>query len=209
MFILGLTGPIASGKSTVANLLKQQGTLILNADDIVHTLYKANSEENVYLQKLVGPNILTQDGDIDRKILMAEIKKKPDLLKKIEAYIHPQVRRFYKKEIEKSTHKYEITVIEAPLMFEGNLAELCDKIVVCTCDLYHREQRALQREGMTQDKFNMIIQKQMTMSDYEDHADYLINTGISLTETEHEIIDLMEKIRGELPSAWPTKWSNI
>lgn len=209
MFILGLTGPIATGKSTVSNILKREGALILDADAVVHSLYKAGTEENAHIQSLVSEKITLENGDIDRGALVKIIKQNPSLLKKIESYIHPQVRKAYKKILEAQNNKVDIAVIDAALMYEGNLAALCDKVAVCTCALPIRKERALQREGMTEDKFNMIVSKQMPMDDYKKHANFLIRTDIFLSETEHEVLNLIKKIRTEQPSAWPKNWLNI
>ena len=209
MYILGLTGPLASGKSTVAGILEQEGALILDADKIVHDFYKSGTEENIRIQDMVGVKITNAAGDIDREKLTAVISRTPSLLKKIETYIHPQVRKKYKQLLQENYGTVDIAVIDAPLMFEGGLNTLCDKVAVCTCDLTHRKERALMRPHMTEAKFTLISEKQMNMSNYEERADFLINTSMSILETEHEVIDIMGNIRGELPKAWPVAWENI
>lgn len=210
MYILGLTGPLSSGKSTVSNIFKEKDIPVIDADEIVYDCYTANSPVHTALVEKYGQEIVAKSGDIDRQALVHIIKNKPEDLKFIESIVHPQVRLVMKTQL---SHAYsgtrKMAVLAVPLMFDNNFAELCDSVATCSCLDETRHHRFLERDNATEEKWQMITSHQLSNDEYIERSDYIINTDESILQTEHYVLDLIEKLSGEEGHAWHNKWRHI
>ena len=158
MIKLGLTGSIGMGKSTTAQLFAEKGVPVYDADATVHQLYQS---EAVPLIAEAFPEAVI-DGQIDRKILSASVLGKPEQLKKLETIVHPLVHAKEQQFLRDAAAKgAKLVVLDIPLLFETGGTGRVDKILVVSAPYAIQRQRVLERENMTEAKFQSILARQM------------------------------------------------
>lgn len=177
MVIIGLTGSIATGKSFVARCFAKLGAKVFDADKTVHGLLTYGAA--VSKIKEIFPEVF-EDGVINRKKLGAIIFADEKKRKMLEEIIHPLVVEKRKNFIKESKQeKVKIVVLEIPLLFETGAEKECNRIIVTTADAKLQEKRAMEREGMTKEKFEKINKLQMGSEEKVKKADFVIDTGLS------------------------------
>lgn len=192
MRIIGLTGSIGMGKSTTADMFRDAGIRVNNADEVVHQLYAGEAVEPV---EAVFPGT-ARNGVIDRTELSRQLAAQPEKFKTLESIVHPLVRR---KEVEfviaARNAGDDMVVLDIPLLFEtGDLSRI-DKIIVVTCPPDVQRQRVLQRPGMTEEKFAMILSRQKPDAEKRARADYIVETGNGLDHARRQVRQIIESIR--------------
>ena len=178
MIVIGLTGGIASGKSTMAGIFRDLAIPVHDADAAVHKMMASGGEAVDTVRACFGDQVLASDGSIDRQRLGAEVFAEPSRRKELEAIIHPLVAMSRDRFLE--THRQAgapLAVLDIPLLFETGGETLCDFIILCSVDLDTQRQRALTRQGMTADKFEAIVQSQMPLATKQAKADAVIETN--------------------------------
>jgi dephospho-CoA kinase len=191
MFRLGLTGSIATGKSTTLRAFADLGIPVFSSDDAVHDLYKA---EAVPLVEAVFPGVTT-DGAIDREKLSAVLVAQPERLKDLEAIVHPLVRariENFLSEAEASGAK--LAVVDIPLLYERGIDWGFDAVVVTVVDEAEQRRRALARPGMTVEKLDAILARQLPQAEKRARADYILDTGNSIDSTRADVAALVGKL---------------
>lgn len=213
MLIIGLTGSIAMGKSTVAKMFKDNGIPVISADDIVHSLYEGAATP---LVEAAFPGS-TKDNIVDRTALSDILQNSPDGFKKLEALIHPLVRE-EEWQFIKNHHQLDtaIVVIEIPLLYETGADALMDYVVLASADEKTQRARALDRPNMTEEKFELILSKQMPDSEKRQKSDHIINTACTMEETDRAVNELINSLKNlevkANPSAfqrWETQMATI
>jgi len=192
MKIVGLTGSIGMGKSTTANMFRAAGIPVNNADDVVHALY---ANEAVPLVGEAFPGAVAS-GAVDRQILSRQLAANPEKFKILEQIVHPLVR---KKEVEfvanAKKQGADIVVLDIPLLFEtGDLSRI-DKIIVVTCSPEMQRERVLARPNMTEDKFQLILSRQVPDVEKRAKADYIIDTGKGLDSAKSHVEAIIKDLR--------------
>ncbi len=188
MFILALTGSIATGKSTALKLFSEQNIATISADEIVHKLYDNQAFEQL---SLAFPIAIT-NNKLDRKILGKIILGSTKNLKKIEDILHPLVQTEIEKFIKKSKKENKhLVVLEIPLLFESKNKYHYDAIAVTYCDEEILSERVLQREGMNKEKLKFILNQQMPQNEKKARADFLIDTSTGLEDTKKQVKDII------------------
>lgn len=209
MLIAGLTGPIASGKSTVEKFIQEQGIPVLDADKVVYKLYQKGSPIVQNLSHLCGQSITDIHGNVDRTKLSELVRKDSHLLKNIEEIVHPAVRRsiyhWLQAEYEK---KSTIVVLSIPLMFDAGFHELCDTVICCIADDKIRKQRFMERPNTTNSKWEIINSKQLSSKQYAEKSDFIIYTDTELELTHKETLSIIEKVQCIKPAAY-LKWLKL
>jgi dephospho-CoA kinase len=190
--IIGLTGSIAMGKSEVANTLRSLGIPVFDADAEVHTIYENGTAARA-LAKLCPDAI--SDDTVDRKILSTLIAKNPELLKSIAAIIHPLIHNAEQDFL--NAHRNEIVVIDSPLILEGGRAREMDLLIVVSAHPDLQKIRAMARLGMTEEKLNMILSKQMPDDEKRKWADYVIENNGTVDELAQVTKALITEIRSK------------
>ena len=194
MIIIGLTGSIASGKSTIAKGLRRSHIPIFDADKFVHALLGPHGQ--------AVPQILDEFGDvgtlqtgIDRRALGSLIFAAPEKRQILEAITHPLVAqgrgRFTK--IMRGHHKRAIC-LDVPLLFENNIDDECDITIVAAAPYHMRRARALSRDGMTIEKFDQIVKAQMPQADKIARADIVITTAFGHNHMTKQIYRLLSSL---------------
>ena len=188
---IGLTGSIGMGKSTVAGFFAELGAALWDADEAVHRLYDKGGAGVDAISQIV-PTAIT-DGQVDRKSLSKSIREEPELLKRIEDVIHPLValdRERFRTEVSA-----EFAVFDIPLLFEGEISDQFDTIVVVSAPFEVQRERVLARPGMTPEKFQFILEKQVPDSEKRAKADFVVETDCSFEDTRDQVKAILEKLR--------------
>ncbi len=194
MIILGLTGSIAMGKSTTAKMLRDLGYPTQDADLIVHDLLNQNNDV-IKSIKLSFPNTV-ENNIINRQKLGNIVFANNDALIKLESILHPKVEIEQIKFLQKNAEdNIEISVLETPLLFETGIYKKCDKNILITASEDIQKQRALKRSGMTIEKFNNIIDKQMPDDQKRKMADYIIDSGNGMGSVLNELTKILSLLK--------------
>ena len=198
MKIIGLTGSIGMGKSTTAEFFREEGVAVNDADRVVHDLY---SGEAVALIGAAFPGSIS-DGVVDRKELSRQLSGNPAKFEQLEAIIHPLVREREKAFLESARLAgAQLVVLDIPLLFETGGEGRVDAIVVVSCDPEIQRQRVLARPGMTVEKFEMILARQMPDAQKRARADFIIDTGQGMDAARIQVRNVI----GTLKSDWQRK----
>ena len=196
MKLVGLTGGIASGKSTVAEILKRQGAAIINADVLAREVVEPGHPAWTQIVNTFGIAVLQPDRTLDRQKLRAIIFDDAAARKKIESIIHPQVRALAEQRIrEHAAAGYAVIVYEVPLLFEGNLQEWLRPVILVACDVDTQRNRLQSRDNLSAAQAQKHIDAQMSLEAKRRLADYVIENNGSLEDLERQVQAVLEKIK--------------
>ncbi|MDQ0318214.1 dephospho-CoA kinase [Pararhizobium capsulatum DSM 1112] len=191
MIVLGLTGSIGTGKSTTAQMFVDLGIPVNDADKVVHDLYQAEAVEPI---DRAFPGVVV-DGCVDRGRLSLALAESPARFKELEAIVHPLVRLREKQFVEKERAAgTPIVVLDIPLLYEVGGEDRVDAVVVVTADPDIQRERVLKRPGMTAEKFDLILSRQMPDDQKRAKADYIIDTGLGLDSARTQVGALVERL---------------
>jgi dephospho-CoA kinase len=191
MIVLGLTGSIGTGKSTTAAMFRALGVPVHDADATVHDLYRSEAVAPVASR---FPEALA-DGVIDRKALSAVLARSPERFAELEAIIHPLVRAREVAFVDAERRKGSpLVVLDIPLLYETGGQMRVDKVVVVTCDPTVQRERVLSRPGMTEEKFALILSRQMPDAEKRQRADFVIDTGKGLEAAHKQVEEIIAKL---------------
>jgi dephospho-CoA kinase len=194
--LVGLTGGIASGKSTVAKILERLGAAVINADALSREVVEPGKEAWREIIDAFGAGILQPDQTLDRQKLRTVIFNDRDGRKKLEAIIHPRVRALAEERIrEHAVAGYSIIVYEVPLLFEGNLHEWLRPVILVACNVDTQRTRLQERDQLTQIEAQKHIDAQMSLEEKRRLADYVIENDGSLANLEQQVRTVLEKIK--------------
>jgi len=188
MKVIGLTGSICSGKSTIAKFLAQMGAAVVNADEIGHEAYEPHCETWQQVVDGFGKQILTTGGEIDRKKLGEIVFKDPEALKRLNGIMHPGMHRVAEKRIEKLKREgAEVIVLEAPLLVEANWLDLVDEVWVAKASEANALKRCAERSGLSEAQARSRMASQLSPEEKAKYADVVIDTNVSLAEVEAKV----------------------
>ncbi len=191
--IIGLTGGLATGKTTISRLLEVEGYIIIDADIITHQLYKTNTQVRQIIRNLFPCAI--ENNAINRLILAQEIAKSPKELSQLETQIHPIIIHEIKHQLSLYINKTLPVILVAPLLFETGLNQLCDYVVCLYANFSTQQERAMARRHMSPEKFNMLIAHQWTNDTRQAKSDLWVSTNMPIQDTYQIIIDFIQKIQ--------------
>lgn len=192
--ILGLTGGIASGKSTVTNMLKSLGIVIIDADLIAREVVETGEEAYNKIVEVFGDSIIHNDGSINREKLGSIVFNNVEKRTILNNIVHPAIREkmnYLKNEYIKNGEK--IIVLDIPLLFESKLTHLVDKIILVYVDREVQRERLMARNGLTVDEAEARINSQMSLKEKIPLADAVINNNGSVTETSNQLLNVLQK----------------
>lgn len=191
MIRAGLTGSIGMGKSTTAQMFRDEGIAVYDADATVHELYSGIAAP---LIEAVFPNT-TKDGTVDRTKLSEYVIGKPENMKKLEAIIHPLVHQKEQEFLKQAeTRGDKLVVLDIPLLFETGGKNRVDKIIVVTAPAEIQRERVLARDGMTKEKFEAILARQVPDSKKRDKADFVIDTSLGLEVANIAVREIIKSL---------------
>ncbi|MBL4718309.1 MAG: dephospho-CoA kinase [Erythrobacter sp.] len=195
--IVGLTGSIGMGKSTVAAMFEAAGVPVFDADAEVRAM-QGPGGALVQAIEAAFPGS-TDAGGVSREKLGALVFGNPQELARLEAIVHPAVAA--QREAFLIEHAgAPLVVFDIPLLFEKGGAEAVDRVVVVSAPAEAQRRRVLARPGMTEEKFAHILELQTPDSEKRACADHIIDTGTSVEETEDEVLALIAELRGVIPA---------
>ena len=196
MKLVGLTGGIASGKSTVAKILERLGAAVINADALSREVVEPGKDAWKEIIDAFGAGVLQPDQTLDRQKLRTVIFNDSDGRKKLEAIIHPRVRALAEEKIrEHAVAGYSIIVYEVPLLFEGNLHEWLRPVILVACNVDTQRARLQERDRLAQTEAQKHIDAQMSLEEKRRLADYVIENDGSLADLERQVRTVLEKIK--------------
>ncbi len=195
MKLVGLTGGIASGKSTVAKILERLGAAIVNADELAREVVEPGREAWKEIIAAFGPQVLQTDQSLDRQKLRTLIFNQPEARKRLESIIHPRVRALAEERIRQhAAAGYSVVIYEVPLLFEGNLQEWLRPVILVACDMETQTARLQERDHLTAADARKHIAAQMSLAEKRRRADYIIENNGSLEDLERQTQEILKKI---------------
>jgi dephospho-CoA kinase len=191
MIVIGLTGSIGTGKTTVTGQFAALGAATLDSDAVVHALLGGEAVKDV---AALFPETLEKNR-INRRLLGAEVFGNPAKLKALEAILHPRVRAEQDRFIRKARLKGEhFVVLDIPLLFETQGEKRCDVTVVTTAPRFIQQQRVYARPNMTPEKFKRILAAQMPDCEKRQRADFVVHTGQGKAASFKEVRRILAKL---------------
>ncbi|MBD8015886.1 MULTISPECIES: dephospho-CoA kinase [Planococcus] len=191
--IIGLTGSIASGKSTVSEMLKNSGYPIIDADLVARQVVEPGSDTLEQIEQAFGPEVIREDGTMDRPKVGEIIFNDPAKRKILNDIIHPAIRQeMLQQRHDYMTEGYKTIVMDIPLLFESRLQHLVDKILVVSVTEENQFNRLVERNGFTEKEARARISSQLPMSVKEDGADAVIYNNGTLDETKWQLNRILD-----------------
>jgi dephospho-CoA kinase len=190
--VIGLTGGIASGKSTVSNMLKEMTITVIDAD--VEARLAVEKGEPAY-QKIVaefGEDIVLPGGDIDRQKLGSIIFHNAEKRQLLNGIVHPEVRKRMNNQVEAARERGEqVIVLDIPLLFESKLTHMVEKTILVYVDRDIQLKRLMERNSLSLEEAEARVKSQMPLSDKVPLADAVINNNGTITESQKQLIEIL------------------
>jgi dephospho-CoA kinase len=194
--LVGLTGGIASGKTTVANMFQRLGAAIVDADVLAREVVEPGQAAWQEIVTSFGRDVLQADRTLDRQKLRAIIFNNPNARKQLEAIIHPRVRALAEQRIRDHREAgYAVVVYVVPLLFEGNLQDGLRPVILVACDVDVQRQRLEQRDRLDGAAAQKHIDAQMSLEEKRRLADYVIENNAGLEDLEQQVREVFAKLQ--------------
>ena len=199
MIIVGLTGSVASGKSTVAGWMREKGIAIHDADAVVHSLLAKNGKAVAEIIATFGSAMGTSDGGINRKKLGGHVFANSADREKLESILHPLIRQHRDQFLQdQKCLGSQIVVLDVPLLYETAGDGLCDYVIVVRADEETIRRRALSRPDMTVEKLSSILARQMPTSEKCRLADFVLDTDLDPDMTRQHLFTWLDQMTATL-----------
>lgn len=196
MILVGLTGGVATGKSTVAKMFKQCGAAVINADLLARQVVEPGKPAWRAIVKLFGKTVLNQDRSLDRQALGSIIFHNPKKRRQLERIIHPRVAREQARLTKAITRKdpNAVVIYEVPLLFEAGVDKRVDKIIVVTADRNIQIARLKKRNGLSRAEAIRRIRSQMPLAKKTQQADHLLNGTLPRPSLRRQVGQLFRSL---------------
>lgn len=190
---IGLTGGIASGKSTVANMLKAWNIPVVDADTIAREVVNIGEEAYVRIVETFGEDVLQENREIDRAKLGALIFHDKEKRNQLNAIVHPAVRKKMLEQRDEILQKKPVVVLDIPLLFESNLTHFVDKIIVVYVEEAIQLERLMKRNGFSQEEALARIRSQLPLSEKKAYADAVIDNNGTIDQTRQQLLTILNE----------------
>lgn len=185
---LGLTGGIASGKSTVSNLLRSKGVAIVDADEVAKSVVAPGTLGLAQVVQEFGPGVLASDDSLDRKKLGQIVFGDPTKLSRLESILHPMVQ----DEVARQRHQLaarglKYAVYDVPLLFEKNLQSLFDAIILVYSTPEQQSQRLRDHRGHSDDEVEKRMNAQISIEEKKQRSDFVVKNDLDLDHLKREV----------------------
>src|SRR5215510_14446417 len=202
MKVIGLTGGIASGKSTVGALLRELGAVIVDADQIAREIVQPGQDAWREIVDSFGTGILHPDKSLDRDKLRKIIFASEQARKQLQSIMHPRIRALAQERIAQlaAAQGAEIVIYEAPLLFENGVREWLRPVIVVACDLETQRLRLATRDRLSAEEIQRHLDAQMPLAEKIQLADYVIDNSGDLEDLKNKVGTLWDEIRSISPA---------
>ncbi|MCV0368485.1 MULTISPECIES: dephospho-CoA kinase [Filomicrobium] len=192
MLIIGLTGSIGMGKSTAAERFRHNGVAVFDADAAVHELYRGPAAPSI---ERAFPGT-TENGVVDRQKLAAALLEAPEKFRQLEDIVHPMVReverQFLRDQVQAGA---ELAVLEIPLLIETGADNMVDVVVVVSAEPDTQRKRVLDRSGMSIEKLEQILSRQVPDAEKRKRADFVVDTNGPIESAQSAVDAIVQKLR--------------
>lgn len=196
--IIGITGSIGTGKSTVSNYLISKGYSVVDADKISKGAYNIGSNGYKAILEVFGVEILNSNGEVDRKKIKKIVFDNSNMLQRLNMAIHPIIINEIEKEIEILLESQNVVFLDAPLLIETELHKKVDKIIVVGCDKNEQINRIIKRDKITADMAISIINSQMSIDEKLKFADYIVYNNSTIENLYSQVDEIILEIKKEI-----------
>ena len=196
--IIGITGSIGTGKSTVSNYLISKGYSVVDADKISKGAYNVGSNGYKAILEVFGVEILNSNGEVDRKKIKKIVFDNSNMLQRLNMAIHPIIINEIEKEIEILLESQNVVFLDAPLLIETELHKKVDKIIVVACDKNEQINRIIKRDKITADMAISIINSQMSIDEKLKFADYIVYNNSTIENLYSQVDEIILEIKKEI-----------
>lgn len=199
MIVIGLTGGIGTGKSTVSDYLRKKGCIILDADEISRKMTEAGMPALLIIQNVFGDEVINTDGSLNRHKLGDIVFNDKDKLQKLQQIITTEVVDNINSKLSQlqSENCDNIVVIDAPLLFECGMENIADENWLVITDMSIRIKRVKERDNLSEEQIIARINNQMSQEDKEKISDYILDNSGSLQQLYEQIDEKLERLKDE------------
>ena len=190
MLLVGLTGGIGSGKSTVARMLEERGAVVFDADLLAREALEAGTPGHAAVIERFGADVLAPGGELDREALASIVFADPAARRDLEAIVHPEVRRRFAEVCEAHRDSDRVVVFSAPLLVETGMHTAFDVLVVVSATIATQVERLMRERGMSEESIRARIDAQAPLEDKAAVADFLVDNEGTLDELEGQVARL-------------------
>ena len=199
MFVIGLTGGIGSGKSTVSDMLRGKGAAVVYADQVGHEVYRPGTAVWDEVVAAFGRQVLTAEGEIDRRKLGGIVFADPEARRRLNAITHPPMRRLMAERLDELRRQgVRVAVLEAALLIEASWVDLTDEVWLTLAPSAVAAERLMQRSGLSREEAEARIASQLSNEERLGHANVVIDTDCSLEEVARRVDELWEGLMARL-----------
>lgn len=201
MYVIGLTGGIGSGKTTVVQMLEQKGAVLLSADAVGHEVYRFGQPAWQEIVDTFGRQVVAEDGTIDRKKLGAIAFSDPQQLQRLNAITHPRMKEMMREKLnEERARGTQVCVLEAALLFDADWDDLTDEVWVTVVPPQVAAKRTAERSGLSVEEVLRRIRAQMSNDERIARSQVVIDTDCPLEGTRKQVDGEWERLMERLPA---------
>ena len=187
MLLVGLTGGIGSGKSTVARLLEKRGAVVFDADLLAREAVEPGTPGHAAVIERFGADVLAPGGELDREALASIVFADPSARRDLEEIVHPEVRRLFAEGSEAYRDTDRVVVFSAPLLVETGMHTAFEILVVVSATVATQIERLMRQRGMSESSIRARIEAQAPLEDKAAVADFLVDNEGTLDELESQV----------------------
>jgi dephospho-CoA kinase len=195
-FLLGVTGGIATGKSTVADMLSELGSPMIEFDLLARIVQQPGKPAYEEIVDFFGQQVLQPDGELDRKKISEIVFQDSEKLRRLEEMTHPRIHEEYENQVERCIEENPRAIIQVviPLLIEKNLQAMFDKLLLVYVPLHEQIKRLMKRDGISRERAESILSAQLSIEEKKKYADYIVDNSRTLDITRQQVVDLWEKL---------------
>ncbi len=196
MLVVGLTGGIASGKSTVSRMFQEAGIPVICLDELAREAVRAGSPALAEIREVFGVAVIGPDGELDRQAMAQVVFQDASRRRVLESIVHPRVGEETQRRVEELQKEgCKLVVLDVPLLYEVGWEKICDKVVVVYAPREIQEGRLRQRDGLSAEQARTRLDAQMPIEEKKTRAHYVIDNSSTLDSTRGQFENLLEKLR--------------
>lgn len=194
MKVIGVTGGVGAGKSEILNYIADNwNATVVEADEVGYLVMKPGKPCFAPIVELFGPGILQEDGTLDRTRIAQMVFEDKNLLEKLNAIVHPAVKKYIRKAIQREEeNETDFFIVEAALLIEDKYDEICDELWYIYADEETRTERLKKNRGYSEEKIKSIFANQLSEDEFSEHCDFEIDNSGDFEDTKEQIMQRMQ-----------------